>query len=342
MKRFIHVLMIVVCIEKNMLMQLNVLNVVNQGGSMLIMQTKGKNIFLEKIVWYFPLIPCFKRLFRSIDNAKIFIWHANEQLVNEKLRLPVDSLASKLVDLKWPNFGSEPRNIRLALSADVINPHGDTSSKYSCWPVLIVIYNLPPWFSMKKKFMMLSILISGPRQPGDDIGTYLAPLIEDLKLLWKSGVECYDANQDEVFDLRVVLLWTINNFPACGNLSGCSVKGYKACPICGDNMSSIRLKFGKKMAYLGRRRFLARNHPYRRQKKSFNGEKELKTISEPLPGEAIYLRIKDLKFSRGKKKTKKQPMKGSERSCWNTLSSFLELPYWKDLHARHCLRCDEH
>ncbi|KAL0548992.1 hypothetical protein IC582_013471 [Cucumis melo] len=235
----------------------------------------------------------------------------------ENYDIPADSPAWKLIDLKWPDFGSETRNIRLALSADGINPHGEMSSKYSCWPLVIVIYNLPPWLCMKRKFMMLSMLISGPRQPGDDIGTYLAPLIEDLKLLWESGVECYDANQEEIFSLRVALLWTINDFPAYENLSGYSVKGYKACPICGDKTSAIRLKYGKKMTYLGHRRFLTRSHPYRRQEKSFNGEKELKTISKPLSGEAIYSRIKDLGFPSGKKKTKKQPIKGSARSCWN-------------------------
>ena len=91
----------------------------------------------------------------------------------------------------------------------------------------------------EKKVHDVSMLISGPKQPGNDIGTYLTPLIEDLKLLWKSGVECYDANQDEVFNLRVVLLWTINDFPAYENLSGCSVKEYKACPICGNNISLL-------------------------------------------------------------------------------------------------------
>ncbi|KAA0038021.1 uncharacterized protein E5676_scaffold237G001710 [Cucumis melo var. makuwa] len=35
-----------------------------------------------------------------------------------------DSPAWKLVDLRWPNFGSKPRNIHLALSMDGINPHG--------------------------------------------------------------------------------------------------------------------------------------------------------------------------------------------------------------------------
>ncbi|CAM8880753.1 unnamed protein product [Rhodiola kirilowii] len=35
---------------------------------------------------------------------------------------------------------------------------------------------------MKRKYMMLSLLISGPRQPENDIDVYLASLIDDLKL----------------------------------------------------------------------------------------------------------------------------------------------------------------
>ena len=31
--------------------------------------------------------------------------------------------------------------------------------------------------------MMLSMIISGPRQTGNDIDVYLSPLIEDLRLL---------------------------------------------------------------------------------------------------------------------------------------------------------------
>ncbi|KAL4017050.1 hypothetical protein IC575_024724 [Cucumis melo] len=162
------------------------------------------------------------------------------------------------------------------------------------------------------------MLISGPKQPGDDIGTYLAPLIEDLKLLWENGVECYNAYREEVFNLRSVLLWTINDFPAYGNLSGCCVKGYKACPICEDNTNSIRLRHGKKIAYLEHQRFLARNHPYRRQKKSFNGKKELGTIQESLSGEDVYLKLKDLEFSKGKKIHKNLSMNKSEKICLNS------------------------
>ncbi|KAL0552008.1 hypothetical protein IC582_011101 [Cucumis melo] len=101
--------------------------------------------------------------------------------------------------------------------------------------------------------------------------------------------------------------------------------------------NSIRLRHGKKIVYLGHRRFLARDHPYRRQKKSFNGKKELGTIPEPLSREDVHLKLKDLEFPKGKKIHKNLSISRSEKICWNRLSSFFELPYWKDLHVRHCL-----
>ena len=86
--------------------------------------------------------------------------------------------------------------------------------------------------------MMLSLLISGPRQPGKDIDVYLAPLVDDLKTLWEVGVKAYDEHQRDFFTLKTILLWTINYFPAYGNLYGCTVKGYYACLICGGETNS--------------------------------------------------------------------------------------------------------
>ena len=71
---------------------------------------------------------------------------------------------------------------------------------------------------------MLSLLISGPRQPGSDIDVYLAPLVDDLKTLWEVGVETYDAHEQEFFTLKAIFLWTINDFPAYENLSSCATK----------------------------------------------------------------------------------------------------------------------
>jgi len=54
--------------------------------------------------------------------------------------------------------------------------------------------------------MMLSMMISGPRQPVNDIDVYLSPLIEDLRLLWDEGVEVFDAYEKVNFNLRALLL----------------------------------------------------------------------------------------------------------------------------------------
>ena len=53
---------------------------------------------------------------------------------------------------------------------------------------------------------MLSLLISGPQQLGNDIDVYLAPLIGDLQTLWEVGVEAYDAYIKEFFNMRTMLL----------------------------------------------------------------------------------------------------------------------------------------
>ncbi|XP_073131634.1 uncharacterized protein [Henckelia pumila] len=289
-----------------------------------------------KVLWYFPPIPRFQRLFRNKEICKELTWHVDKRVLDGYLRHPADAPAWKVVDHKWPDFAAEPRNLRLALSADGINPHSLMSSAYSCWPVVMITYNLPPWLCMKRKFMMLTLLISGPKQPGNDIDVYLAPLIDDLKKLWDIGVDAYDAHREENFLLRAVLLWTINDFPAYGNLSGCVVKGYCACPICGEETYSTRLKHSRKISYTGHRRFLPTNHPYRRQKKAFNGKLELNPAPKPLTGHEILERVERINYCSGKA-SRKQTMQGEVVSCWKKKSIFFELEYWKHLYVRHVL-----
>ena len=115
---------------------------------------------------------------------------------------------------------------------------------------------------------MMSLLIQGPKQPGNDIDVYLAPLIDDLKTLWGEGVDVYDAYRKEHFQLRAMLFCTINDFPAYGNLLGYKTKGKKACHVCEDDTESIWLKNCKKNVFMGHRRFLPKRHPNRKKNSS--------------------------------------------------------------------------
>ncbi|KAL6310976.1 hypothetical protein AAG906_019942 [Vitis piasezkii] len=196
----------------------------------------------------------FKRMFQSPKIAKDLKWHAQGRENN--------------VNQMWPEFASDCRNLRLAISADGINPHSS---------------------------------MTRPRQPGKDIDVYLAPLVDDLKTLWEVGVKAYDAHQQEFFTLKAILLWTINDFPAYGNLSGCTVKGYYACPICGEETNSHWLKHGNKNSYTGHRRFLPCNHPFRKQKKAFNGEQEFRLPQKELIGDEIFRKVDMIHNSWGKK-----------------------------------------
>ncbi|XP_076954104.1 uncharacterized protein LOC143628377 [Bidens hawaiensis] len=260
----------------------------------------------SKVLWYFPPIPRFRRMFSSPEIAHDLTWHARGRVNNGKLTYPRDSPAWKLVDNTWKEFEKEDRNIRLALSADGINPHKSLSSKHSCWPVILITYNLPSYLCMSRKFMMLTLLISGPTQPSNNIGVYLAPLIEDLKLLWEIGVKTFDAYKKEYFNLRAVLLWTINDFPAYGNLSRCVTKGYHACPICSENTSSLWLPKSRKVCFLGHRKFLPLRHPFRKRKKDFNNQQERDAMKHPLSGEEIYDYLEGFENKWGKKKKSKK------------------------------------
>ena len=65
---------------------------------------------------------------------------------------------------------------------------------------------------MKHKYIMFSLLISGPKQPGNDIDVYLARFVEDLRKMWDEGVSVFYTHVNEHFTLHAMLLCTVNNF----------------------------------------------------------------------------------------------------------------------------------
>ena len=155
-----------------------------------------------KVMWYAPIIPRLKRLFRNKEHAKLLRWHKEDRKSDGELRHPADGTQWRKIDREFKDFAADARNIRFGLSTDGMNPFGEQSSSHSTWPVTLCIYNLPPWLCMKRKFIMMPVLIQGPRQPGNDIDVYLRPLVEELLQLWeKPGVPVWDEHEHEEFNL---------------------------------------------------------------------------------------------------------------------------------------------
>ncbi|XP_040369498.1 uncharacterized protein LOC112186204 [Rosa chinensis] len=304
----------------------------------------GRTRVAHKVLRYFPLGPRLQRLYMSRHTAQSMVWHSEERPDDEVLRHPADSPAWKHLDTMYPNFASDPRNVRLGLASDGFNPFGMMSLSHSTWPVVMSVYNLPPWLCMKQPYLMLSLLIPGPKGPGKDIDIFLQPLVEELKNLWNQGIPTYDAFKKETFDMHVAVMWTINDFPAYSMLSGWSTKGKLACPQCAFGTKSTRLRHGRKECYLGHRRWLPMAHKYRMFKKPFDGNIELDQPPIPMTGLECLASLHGLKFEYGKgainmKGLKRKRGKKKKKYCgpWKKKSIFYDLPYWKDLLLRHNL-----
>ncbi|KAI9196721.1 hypothetical protein LWI28_026426 [Acer negundo] len=129
-----------------------------------------------------------------------------------------------LKDVEQELYPGYPRNVKLGLASDGFNPFGTISISHSTWPVVLMIYNLPPWMCMKQLNFIMSLLILRPSAPGNDIDVYLQPLIDELKELWDNGLKTFDASSNQNFNMRAALLWTISDFSAYANFSGWSTK----------------------------------------------------------------------------------------------------------------------
>ncbi|XP_019223546.1 PREDICTED: uncharacterized protein LOC109205295 [Nicotiana attenuata] len=229
-------------------------------------------------------------------------WHKEGNVDDGVLRHPSDSITWKSFDARHPTFSAELRNVRLGLASDGFQPYGNMSSNHSIWPVILAKYNLPPWDCMKNPYFMMTLLIPGPKCPGNDIDVYLQPMIVELKELW-DGVETYDAQSKSNFLMRVAIMWTINDFPAYGNLSGWSTKGKLACPCCHKDTQSTSLR--SKLCYMGHRRFLPMDHPWRRSRTLFDGKVEMGVAPNPLTGDEALVQLQALgnvSFGKGQKR----------------------------------------
>ncbi|GJV01252.1 putative reverse transcriptase domain-containing protein [Tanacetum coccineum] len=158
-----------------------------------------------------------------------------------------------------------------------------------------------------KKVMRL--MGSGYKKIHVCINTKLAFLLKDDKDLLR--VDLWDIKMEGLYVMmlpqkklnhRAIVLWTINDYPALGTLCGCPYSGFKGCVVCGKDTNCVRLSALSKQSYVGHRRYLPYNHPFRKQKKAFNGQQEFLQALIPMTGEQIYNEVKHIENKWGKGK----------------------------------------
>jgi hypothetical protein len=108
---------------------------------------------------------------------------------------------------------------------------------------------------------MLTMLISRPKQPSNDIDVFLEPLMEDMEILFDHGVEMMDASRKEKFTLKAIIFVTITDYPDLFSLSR-QIKGKTGCVVCIDGTCYMYLKGSNKMVYMRHRQFLVKGHRY--------------------------------------------------------------------------------
>ena len=136
----------------------------------------------------------------------------------------------------------------------------------------------------------MSMIIQGPKQPGNDIDIYFQLLVEELLIVSidAPAVKCYDAYRKEIFDLHVMLVHTIQDMLALCNTSGQKTRGDVGCVTCMDRTASRRLPNSHKTVYLRHRRFLRKTHPYRKMKAEFDGTAEAAASPRPYEGVVVH------------------------------------------------------
>ena len=86
----------------------------------------------------------------------------------------------KHIQEKWPTkFKDEPHSIRFGLAIDGVCPFSFMSSNYSVWKFNLIVYNIPPWMSVIKENLMLSLIVPRKHQV-KNMDVYLAPFIDEI------------------------------------------------------------------------------------------------------------------------------------------------------------------
>ena len=86
-------------------------------------------------------------------------YHTCNRIQDDITRMSTNGSAFKEIEETWSHFKEEPHNLKLSLTVEGVNPYGDMRFVYLLWPIFVVNNNIPPWMSIKREHIMLSIIV---------------------------------------------------------------------------------------------------------------------------------------------------------------------------------------
>ena len=283
------------------------------------------------ILRHLPFIPRIQRLYMTEESAKQMTWHKNGKRYNpDKMVHASDGEAWKHFDDIHREKAEEARNVRVALATDGFNPYGMSAAPYTCWPVFVIPINLPPGVCFQRQNIFVSLIIPG--HPGNKMGVYMEPLIDELVRAWEEGVWTYDRATKTNFRMHVWYQYSMHDLPAYGLFCAWCVHGKFPCPVCKEALRFIWLKKGGKYSSFDKhRQFLPADHPFRLDIKNFT--KGVVVTDRPpatMTGAEIRQQIDGLVAN-----TEGGFVGYGEQHMWTHKSGLTRLPYYDDLLLPH-------
>ena len=283
------------------------------------------------ILRHLPFIPRIQRLYMTEESAKQMTWHKNGKRYNpDKMVHASDGEAWKHFDAIHREKAEEARNVRVALATDGFNPYGMSAAPYTCWPVFVIPINLPPGVCFQRQNIFVSLIIPG--HPGNKMGVYMEPLIDELVRAWEEGVWTFDRATKTNFRMHVWYQYSMHDLPAYGLFCAWCVHGKFPCPVCKEALRFIWLKKGGKYSSFDKhRQFLPADHPFRLDIKNFT--KGVVVTDRPpatMTGAEIRQQIDGLVAN-----TEGGFVGYGEQHMWTHKSGLTRLPYYDDLLLPH-------
>jgi hypothetical protein len=108
---------------------------------------------------YFSFTLKLQRLFMSPNIVVHVTWHHSHNIMHGVMVQPFDHEAWKKFKRIHTQFSIELRSIQISLCTHGFNPFRSFSEPYSCWSVLLMVYNLPPMMCIRLELVFLSTFI---------------------------------------------------------------------------------------------------------------------------------------------------------------------------------------